>query len=180
MKRHPDVRVRSSELVFRGRAFDVVRERVLLPSGLEQDLAIVDHPGAVGIVPITAEGRVVLVRQYRHAIGDWLVEIPAGRLEPGEQPAQAAARELEEETGFRATRWTELGGFFAAPGFCSEWMRLFAASGLVEVVAERAAMDADEEFELLQLPFEEALRAVEPDAKSWIALRRWQALSADR
>jgi ADP-ribose pyrophosphatase len=173
LKRHPDVRVETSELLFRGRAFDLIREAVVLPSGLRQDLAVVDHPGAVGVLPVLADGRVLLVRQYRHATGDWLVEIPAGRLQHGENPQSGAARELEEETGMRADHWRSLGGFFAAPGFCSEWMHLFVATEMKEVFVGRAPQDADEEIEILRLPPVEALEATRSDAKSWIALRRW-------
>lgn len=180
MKHHPQIRVLSSEFLFKGRAFDLVREVIVLPSGLRQDLAIVDHPGAVGVLPVLDDGRIVLVRQYRHAVADWLCEIPAGRLERGEDPQRGAARELEEETGLRATRWTSLGGFYAAPGFCSEWMHLYVATGLSAVTSGRAAQDDDEEFELLQLTREEALEASAKDAKSWIAMQRWLASTANR
>ena len=172
MNRHPAVRLLESREVIVGRAFRVLSEAVELPSGLRQDLLVIEHPGAVAIVPVLDDGRILLVRQYRHAIGAWLVEIPAGRLEGGETPVAAARRELEEETGLRATRLDELGVFFPAPGFCSERIRLFAAHGLAEAPADRARMDADEEFEVLRLAPEEALEAVREDAKSWIALTR--------
>jgi ADP-ribose pyrophosphatase len=175
MERHPDVRVTRSELVVSGRVFDVRREHVVLPSGLAQELLVVDHPGAVAVAPILADGRVVLVRQYRHAIGDWLVEIPAGRLERGEDPATAARRELEEETGYRCGRLVPLGSLFPAAGFCSERIHLFAAEELSEVGDGRAPMDSDEEFEVLKMPLDHALEAVANDAKSWIALRRWRS-----
>jgi ADP-ribose pyrophosphatase len=172
MERHPDVRLTSSERVVAGRVFDVVHERVVLPSGLIQELDVVEHPGAVAIAPVLDDGRIVLVRQYRHAIGRWFVEIPAGRLERGEDPEATARRELEEETGYRCAALEPLGELFPAPGFCSEKIHLFAARGLVEVASGRAPMDADEEFELLRLPLESAIAAVATDAKSWIALTR--------
>jgi ADP-ribose pyrophosphatase len=173
MKRHPLVELRSSALLHRGRAFDVVRERIALPSGLEQDLVIVDHPGAVGVLAIDGERRVLLVRQYRHAVGDWLVEIPAGRIESGESALNAAQRELEEETGLHASAWSDLGGFYAAPGFCSEWMHLFAAEDLTDAGPGRAGHDADEELQVLRVELPQALRLAAQDAKSWIALQRW-------
>src|SRR5688572_722207 len=172
MERHPDVRVLQSERVASRRVFDVVHEQVVLPSGLRQELDVVDHPGAVAIAPVLDDGRIVLVRQYRHAIGAWLVEIPAGRLERGEEPPTAARRELEEETGYRCGVLEPLGPIFPAPGFCSEVIHLFAARALVEVASGRAPMDPDEEFELLRLPWERALEVVASDAKSWIALTR--------
>ena len=170
MKRHPDVTLLGTRLVHRGRAFDVVQESLQLPSGLRQDLTLIEHPGAVAIVPLFEDDTVLLVRQYRHAIGAWLLEIPAGRVEPGEDPGHAAVRELEEETGQRAANWRRLRTFYPAPGFCSEVITLFVAEGLAPVVSERRPADADEEFELVRLPFDEARAAAAADAKSWIAL----------
>ncbi|NUP96532.1 MAG: NUDIX hydrolase [Planctomycetaceae bacterium] len=167
-------RLLSSESLFRGRVFEVVRERIRLPSGLEQDLAIVRHPGAAGILPLWDDGSVTLVRQYRHAVGRELLEIPAGRLEPGEAPMEAARRELEEETGLRAGELRSLGAFFPAPGFCSEELHLFVATGLVAAGAGRLSADADEELDLVRLPLERALEACFEDAKSYIALVRLQ------
>ena len=170
MNRHPDVKLLASQLVHRGRVFDVVQESLQLPSGLRQDLTLIEHPGAVGVVALFDDASVLLVRQYRHAIGEWLLEIPAGRLEPGEDEQQGAARELEEETGHRAARWRRLKVFYPAPGFCSEVITLFVAEGLTPVAKERRAADDDEEFELVRLSLADARAAVARDAKSWIAL----------
>jgi ADP-ribose pyrophosphatase len=112
------------------------------------------------------------VRQYRHAVGEWLTELPAGRVERGEDAQDAARRELEEETGYRCRALEPLGEVFPAPGFCSERMLLFAARGLSAVEHGRAAHDQDEEFEVRILTHSEALEAVARDAKSWIALSR--------
>ena len=157
MNQHPDVKRLASETLLSGRIFDVLHERLCLPSGLEQDLIVVDHPGAVCIAPILANGDLVLVRQYRHAAGDWLIELPAGRLEENEEPLVAAQRELEEETGYRAGEWKPLSAFFAAPGFCSEVLNLFAARGLEPVPGGGLAADLDEEIELVRLPPREIL-----------------------
>lgn len=165
-------RVQSSAMILRGRIFDVVREVVELPSGLRQELTIVRHPGAVGVVALQADGRVTLVRQYRHAIGRELLEIPAGRLEPGEAPHRAALRELEEETGYRAGSLESLGSFFPAPGFCSEELHLFLARELAWAGPERAAHDVDEELATEFLPLPEALERCSQDAKSWIGISR--------
>ncbi len=169
MNRHPDVEIRASETIYRGAVFSVIRERITLPSGLEQDLAIVDHPGAVAIAALESDGRLLLVRQYRHAVGDWLIEVPAGRLEPREDPLSAAKRELEEETGHRASEWSTLGEFFPAPGFCSERMTLFLARGLAPIGVNARQKDADEELELVRMTAGELARSKPRDSKTWIA-----------
>ena len=158
MRRHCDIQVLSSECVWQGRIFSVVRERLRLPSGLAQDLAIVDHRGAVAVAALDSDGKLQLVRQYRHAAGDWLIEIPAGRLELGEDPLTAAARELEEETGLCAGNWGLLKEFFPAPGFCSEQISLFLATELSLAGPTRRTPDPDEEFEVLRMTPEAVLR----------------------
>ncbi|MFT5290592.1 MAG: ADP-ribose pyrophosphatase [Planctomycetota bacterium] len=166
--RHADVQLEDSQVLHHGHVFDVLRERLKLPSGLVQELDIVAHGGAVAVLPLLDDGNVILVRQYRHAIGDWLLEIPAGRLEPGEAPAEAAIRELEEETGYRAKNLVSLGNLLPAPGFCSESLALFAASDLSVVPGGGLAMDADEEIELVRIPLADVhLHTL--DAKSLVA-----------
>jgi ADP-ribose pyrophosphatase len=167
-ERPPGVHVERSEELHHGRIFDLVHEAVRLPSGLRQELDMVVHAGAVCVAALDGDGRVLLVRQYRHAAGEWLLEIPAGRLEAGEDPLVAARRELEEETGHRAARWSPLVGFFPAPGFCSEWMHLYRAEGLEEVPGGGLEADADEELELVRLPPAEVLRESR-DAKTLVA-----------
>ena len=168
LPRHPSVELVSSRTLHHGRIFDIVHEVLRLPSGLMQELDIVDHGGAVGVAALDRAGRLLLVRQYRHAAGDWLVEIPAGRVEAGEARLAAAQRELEEETGQRAGRWELLREFFPAPGFCSERISVWLAQDLEPVVRERKAMDADEELECVWLTPAEVL-AHSSDAKSLIA-----------
>ncbi len=158
-----------SRPIHSGRVFDLVHEHIRLPSGLEQRLDVVLHGGAVAIAARTAEGKLLCVRQYRHATKTTLVEIPAGRLEPNEDPASAARRELEEETGFRAGHWKFLGAFYAAPGFCSEQIHLFEATELELAGNERLAPDEDEELEVLELFPRELLAQSDLDAKTWIA-----------
>lgn len=170
LPRHPDVEILASEPLHSGVVFDVVNERVRLPSGLEQGLDVVVHRGAVCVAPVLDDGRLLLVRQYRHAVGEWLVEIPAGRLEPDEADFLGAARrELEEETGHRASDWEELCQFFPAPGFCSERMVLFAARGLTAVPGGGLAMDLDEELDVVRLSPSEVLEAGCTDAKTMLA-----------
>jgi ADP-ribose pyrophosphatase len=169
MNRHPDVRVLSSRSIHSGPAYEVLLESLRLPSGRELSALVVDQPhGAVAIAARFEDGRLLLVRQYRHAVGDWLLEIPAGRLDPGESALDAARRELEEETGYRARTWRALCSFVLAPALCSERMTLFLAEGLELATGERRAPDADEELEVLR---EHPRRLLEEsrDAKTLLA-----------
>jgi ADP-ribose pyrophosphatase len=168
MERHPDVELLRSESLFEGRIFDLLAESVRLPSGLRQDLTVVAHGGAVAVAPRLADGRLLVVHQYRHAVGDWLLEIPAGRLEANEDPLEAARRELEEETGHRARRWEPLRTFFPAPGFCSERMTLYLAEELEAIPGGGKASDDDEEIEVLALEPAAVIERTR-DAKTLIA-----------
>lgn len=169
IRHHPDVRVVSSRTAHAGRIFDVVREELVLPSGLRQDVEIVDHPGAVAVAALDDEGRLLLVRQYRHACGDWMLEVPAGRIERGEDRLQAAMRELEEETRHRASSWELLSEFYAAPGFCSELLSLYLARGLVHVGDDAKAADDDEELAVERWSAPRVLEEKLQDAKTIIA-----------
>jgi ADP-ribose pyrophosphatase len=168
LHRDPRIAILSSQSVFRGRVFEVVDEAIVLPSGLRQDLALVVHPGAVAIAAEDENGELVLVRQYRHALGRWLIELPAGRLEANEEPSAAARRELEEETGCAAREWSLLREFVPAPGFCSERIWIFHARGLAPV-AQRRPHDADEEFELVRHTPEALLASECDDGKTLLA-----------
>jgi ADP-ribose pyrophosphatase len=149
----------------------VETERVTLPNGRSVELDIVHHPGAAAVVPFVSASEVLLIRQFRHAAGGTILEVPAGKLDPGETPAACAARELEEEAGCRAGRLVELGWIWTTPGFTDERIFLFAAHEL-EPVPERH--DSDEVIEPVRMPFDEALRRVFDggirDAKSALAL----------
>ncbi len=169
LDRHESVRIEASRKVYEGRIFDLVRESIVLPSGLRQELTIVDHPGAVAIAAIDANGDLLLVRQYRHACGDWLLEVPAGRVEVGEDRLAAAMRELEEETGHRARSWEVLREFYAAPGFCSERLTLFLAKDLVEIESGAKEKDHDEELDLVRRSPGSLFDADIRDAKTLIA-----------
>lgn len=121
----------SAETIYRGKLLTVRKDQVRLENGRETIREVVVHPGAVAIVPLLPAGRVILVRQYRYAAGRALLELPAGTLDkPGESPAAAAARELGEETGYTATDYRELAAFFTAPGFCTEKITVYLATGL--------------------------------------------------
>ncbi|HKB15145.1 MAG TPA: NUDIX hydrolase [Planctomycetota bacterium] len=168
----PRADVLGTEEVFRGKIFRVVRERFRTPFGRAVVQELILHPGAAVVLPKMDADRVLLVRQYRHAARAFLWEAPAGRLEPGESPEQAARRELREETGLRAERWTRLGGFFPAPGITSEFMHLFLAEGLAPDGG--AAPDEDEEIETGVFPLAEIRRRIRDgeirDGKTIVAL----------
>ncbi len=164
-------RVLASHRIYEGRIVNLRVDDVRTPGGLETQREIVEHRGAVALVAIDDSQRVLLVRQYRHAVSRVTTEIPAGTLEPGEDPATCAARELAEETGYSAARLERLGGICPSPGFCTEYIHLFVATGLTR---GSARPEADEQIAVQAVPWAEALRQVRAgeidDAKSVSAL----------
>ena len=167
----------SRRSVFRGRIVELTLDDVRLPNGNHAELEIVHHPGGAAVVAMDGEGRVCLLRQYRHAFGDWLWELPAGKLEPGEPPAQTARRELAEEGAVEAGRWDGLGDTISSPGVFTEVVHLYLARALRPV---RAAPEAHEVFERHWIPLGEAVeRALWGDirdGKTVIGLLRARAL----
>jgi ADP-ribose pyrophosphatase len=147
-------------------------DTVTLPNGLTVDLEIVRHPGAAAVVPLKDDGMVVLIRQFRHAAGGFIYEIPAGKLDPGEDPIACAARELEEEIGYKAGKFELLSSIFTAPGFTDEVIHVYKATGLM---AGRQQLDRDEVLEVIEMPLLEAIRLIETgairDAKSIVGLQ---------
>ncbi len=137
----------------------------------EVEIEIVHHNGGAGTLPLFEDGTVALVRQWRYPLGRYSLEIAAGRIEPGHSPEETAARELEEELGYRASELRKLGEFFVAPGYCEERLFVYLATGLE---ASRQNLDDDEEIEVVRMPFAEALARVHSgeidDAKSIITL----------
>ena len=172
-------RLVSSELLRRGRILEFRVDTVELPDGSRSTRDIAAHPGAAAVVAVDPDGHVLLVRQWRHAIGHALLEIPAGTLDRHpdgsvEDHALAAARELEEETGYRAATWRLLGSFYSAPGFTSELLHVYLATDLVPAHEGRLGPDADERLELERMPLPEAIAMAERgefhDAKSLVGL----------
>ena len=143
--------------VFEGRVFTVQVESITLPKGHALDAEIIRHPGSVVIVPMNDANDVVLVRQYRHAIGRYTWELPAGSLKPGEDVEGAARRECQEEVGLVAERLELLGSFFPTPGYCDENMHFYRATGLREPRAgdDDAHQDEDEDIEIRWVPLAE-------------------------
>jgi len=139
--------------VFQGRIFTVNVESVTLPRGHRLDAEVIRHPGSVVLVPVTDAGDIILVRQYRHAIGRLVWELPAGSLKPGEDPPAAAARECQEEIGLIPAKLTPLASLFPTPGYCDEEMHLFRATGLREPGAGDAAAEQDEDEDIDAKPF---------------------------
>jgi ADP-ribose pyrophosphatase len=158
------------QVVYRGRRIELDLDRVRLPNDHVVELEIVRHPGAAAIVPLLGE-EVIMIRQWRHATGGWLLEIPAGTLSPGEEPAHCAARELEEETGFVSSELIELGWVWSSPGVFSERIWLYLARGLS---ASAQRLEQDEVLSLERVSWEEAVdraaRGELHDGKSVAAL----------
>jgi ADP-ribose pyrophosphatase len=123
-------KILKSETLYQGRVFSLRRDTVIEPGGVQVERDIVVHPGSVVVLPIFKDGGVLLIRQYRHSVGEFLWELVAGRKEPGETPLAAAKRELAEETGYTAKRWRKLMRVVPTPGFVTEWMWIFAAEDL--------------------------------------------------
>ncbi|MBI4783793.1 MAG: NUDIX hydrolase [Oscillatoriophycideae cyanobacterium NC_groundwater_1537_Pr4_S-0.65um_50_18] len=157
------------KLFYRGRKFNFEVNRLRLPNKAEGDWECVRHPGGALAVPVTADGRLVLVRQYRFAAQGRLLEFPAGTVEPDEDPAATIRREIEEETGYRAHKWQTLGRFFLAPGYSDEVIYAFLALDL-EKLEMPPQQDEDEDIETVLMTPQELERAIlagEPiDAKS--------------
>jgi ADP-ribose pyrophosphatase len=157
--------------VFKGRVLTLNLERVRLPNGRVAELEIAHHPGGAAVVALDADGRVCLLRQFRHAAGGWITELPAGKLDGGEPPLECAQRELAEEAGVTAGRWDKLGEYFSSPGVFTEVIHLFLAR---ELTAAEARPEEHEVFEASWVPLDEAAARAAggqlQDAKTLIGL----------
>lgn len=170
----------ASREVHTGRVTRLTVDRVRLPNGHEAELEILHHPGGAAAVAVDAARRVCLLRQYRHAAGGYVWELPAGRLEPGEPPQETARRELVEEAGIAAREWRSLGVSLSSPGVFTERIHLFLATGLAPAPA---ALEAAEVLEVHWLPLDEALaRCLDgriEDSKTCMGLLRTAAVLGD-
>lgn len=163
--------------VFKGRIVNVRNDDAQLSNGKIVSREVVEHRGGVGILPITAQGEVLLVKQYRYPYEELLLEIPAGKLEPGETPFETGVRELQEETGMNAARYFDLGIDYPSPGYCNEKIHLYAADGLTEI-GQR--LDEGEFLNVLSVPLTEALTMIYngelKDSKTVIALMKYHEM----
>ena len=171
----------SSKLAYDGKVFKVFTDTVIEPSGHRNVRDIIRHNGSVVILAVDdsknpKDPDIILERQYRHAAGQFLLELPAGRIESNEAPLAAAKREMIEETGFRAKRWTFLTKYFASPGFLAEYMQIYLARDVREGVAQP---EADEQIEILRVPLSQALALIAAnkihDGKTIIGLSCYDA-----
>ncbi len=184
-KRAGKSRLLSSKLAYKGRVFEVYKDKVEEPNGLVLTRDVIRHSGSVVILAIDEsknpkDPEVILERQYRHAVGEFLLELPAGRIEPGESPLAAAKREMIEETGYRAKKWKLLTRYFASPGFLGEWMQIYLARDIREGIAQP---EADEQIATLRMSLSEAMQLVRSnkihDGKTLIGLSLLDAALRD-
>jgi ADP-ribose pyrophosphatase len=158
--------------IYTGKVVTLNVDTVQLPNGVTIDLETIRHPGAAAVVPMKDDGTVVLIRQFRHAAGGFIYEIPAGKLSPGEDPLHCAARELEEEVGYRAASFELLSSIFTAPGFADEVIHVYRATGLT---TGRQQLDRDEVLEIVEMPLNLAITKIQDgtirDAKTIVGLQ---------
>ena len=158
--------------IYTGKVITLNVDTVPLPNGVTVDLETIRHPGASAVVPLKDDGTVVLIRQFRHAAGGFIYEIPAGKLAPGEDPLHCASRELEEEVGYRAASFELLSSIFTAPGFADEVIHVYKATGLT---MGRQQLDRDEVLEIVEMPLHQAIAQIQDgtirDAKTIVGLQ---------
>jgi ADP-ribose pyrophosphatase len=168
------------EIIYKGRILDLARETHRMPDQREARFEIIQHPGGAAALPVLADGRLILIRQFRPAAEGYIYEIPAGRLEPGEDGASCIGRELIEEIGYRAQTIEPLGTIYSSVGFCNEQIHLFIAS---ELIPAETALEPDEFIEPQVVSLDEALQMIESgqinDAKTQLCLLRY-ALRRER
>ena len=164
-------RVVSSRTIYRGKLLNLRLDEVLLSSGRRAEREIVVHPGASAILPIIKPGKILMVRQYRHPVGEVLLEIPAGTLKPGEDPMACAARELEEETGYRAGKLAHLITIYPTPGYSSEILHIYLARDLRRGVQ---APEIDENISVIEMSINQVLDGIRDgrirDSKTIVAI----------
>jgi ADP-ribose pyrophosphatase len=158
--------------IYAGKVVTLDIDTVQLPNGVTVDLETIRHPGAAAVVPVKDDGTVVLIKQFRHAAGGFIYEIPAGKLHPGEDPLHCASRELEEEVGYRASSFELLSSIFTAPGFADEVIHVYQATGLTK---GRQQLDRDEVLDVIEMPLAEAVEKIADgtirDAKTIVGLQ---------
>lgn len=158
--------------IYKGKIIDLFLETVTLPNGTTTSLEIIAHPGASAVVPMKDEQTVIMIRQYRHAVGGYIYEIPAGKLHPNEDPRNCAVREVEEEIGYKVGRLEPLLSFFTTPGFTDEIIHIFVGYDLTPGTQD---LDVDEVLEIVELPLAKAMEMIRDgdikDGKTIIGLQ---------
>ena len=158
--------------IYKGKIIDLSVETVTLPNGATADLEVIAHPGAAAVVPMKDDRTVIMVRQYRHAVGRFIYEIPAGKLHAGEDPRDCAAREVEEETGYKVGQLEPVLSFLTTPGFTNEIIHIFAGHDLSPGTQN---LGADEVLEVIEMPLDQAVAHINDgeiqDAKTIIGLQ---------
>lgn len=160
-----------SKIIYHGKILELNLDTVQLSNGKQAKREVVIHPGAVAIIAFNADNKILLIRQFRYPVGEILWEIPAGKLDKGEDPEQCAKRELIEETGYRAEEWQYLATFFTTPGFSNEVMYLYLAKDLYD---DKASPDDDEFIEVVPTSIDDALEKINlgeiKDAKTLLGI----------
>jgi ADP-ribose pyrophosphatase len=180
-----NVEVLSSTIAFEGPIFNVFREEVREPGNKLTRRDIIRHNGSVVILAVEDSSKrdplIVMERQYRHAAGQYLWEVPAGKMDAGEERLAAAKRELKEETGYRAKKWTKLVRYFASPGFLGEWMQVFLAEGLIP---GEATPEEDESLEVVLVPLSEILNMIDAgkilDGKTLVSIQLYARMRSKK
>ncbi|MCR6110569.1 NUDIX hydrolase [Bacillus sp. A301a_S52] len=177
MTKHLEEKTIKKEQIFKGKIVELEIQDVLLPNGKESKREVIHHPGAVAIIAFTEDEKLILVKQFRKALDKVIAEIPAGKLEKGEDPLECAKRELEEETGIVANSWTKLHSFYTSPGFADELIYVYLAKDLKQ---GKFNLDEDEFVEKIEVSKKEAEELVENelihDAKTLYAVQYWQLM----
>ena len=145
------------EIIYRGKIIDLIVDDIEYPSGRRAVREIAHHPGGAVVVPVCDDGRVILVRQLRYPLGDYCLELPAGKLSPGEDPASCAARELTEETGWVASHLRHLTSIVTTPGFCDEVLHLYLGTGLKESAGGHRREEGEFSMTVEMMPFSDAI-----------------------
>ena len=175
----------SSKLAYQGKVFKVYNDTLVEPNGHRHSRDVIRHNGSVVMLAVdesinAADPDIILERQYRHAAEQFLLELPAGTREPNEAPLAAAKRELIEETGFRAKRWTMLQRYFASPGFLGEWMQIYLAR---EIRPGVATPELDEQIEIVRMPLSQVMKLMAAgkihDSKTIIGLSLYAAARSE-
>ena len=174
--------VKNTSEIYKGRIFNFVTEALILPNGRDTEIAFIRHPGSIAVVPLMDNHSVVMELQYRHPVGEYLFEIPAGTLEPGESPLDCAQRELIEETGFRAQEFIKLGKIHIIPAYSDEEIHVFIANGLTPAKQD---LDPDEIIEVVTYPLERAIQMIAEgkitDALTILSIQMaWNRIREDR